>query len=175
MADTMNGREGDHILVNGAKQPVITVAEGSSRRFRIYNATSGRFLNLSFEGHEMTLVGTDGGLLAAPVTGLKQILLVPAERIEVVVNFTKTAGVVSLVAKPYERGWMGGGKPAAENLKLMTVQVKGPAVETVQLPAKLRDIADLGAPVATKKIVMSETMGGSDMKMGFLIDKRPMR
>lgn len=174
MSDTMNGRLGDHVLVNGAKQPVVTMAPGSSRRFRIYNATSGRFLNLSFEGHTMTLVGTDGGLLAAPVAGLKEILLAPAERVEVVVHFHGKIGAVSLVSKPYERGWMGAGKPAAETLRLMTVHLTGAAVNPIHLPSKLRDIADLGAPVATKKIVMSEAMGMSNdgMTANFLIDNK---
>lgn len=30
----MNGREGDHLLVNGQQNPVLTVAPGSTYRFR---------------------------------------------------------------------------------------------------------------------------------------------
>ncbi len=172
MADTMNGREGDHVLVNGAKQPVLTLAPGTSRRFRLYNATNGRFLKLSFEGHDMTLVGTDGGLIAAPVAGLKELLLAPAERAEVVVDFQKTQGVVKLLSLSHERGWMGQDKPSDATLTAMSIKLSGSVVAPTPLPKKLRDIADLGVPVATKQIEFSETMGMANgmMTMGFLID-----
>jgi FtsP/CotA-like multicopper oxidase with cupredoxin domain len=172
MADTMNGREGDHVLVNGAKQPVLTLAPGTSRRFRLYNATNGRFLKLSFEGHDMSLVGTDGGLIAAPVAGLKELLLAPAERAEVVVDFQKTQGVVKLVSLSHERGWMGQDKPSDATLTVMSIKLSGSVVAPTPLPKKLRDIADLGVPVATKQIEFSETMGMANgmMTMGFLID-----
>ncbi|MFN0195073.1 MAG: multicopper oxidase family protein [Aestuariivirga sp.] len=171
-ADKFNGREGDHVLVNGVKQPVLTLPPGSSRRFRVYNATNGRFLRLAFEGHEMTLVGTDGGLLAAPVKGLKELLLASAERAEIVVDFRAEAGRVALVSLPYERGWMGGGKPAPETLSLMTVTLDNAAVSPIALPARLRDIPALGEPVARKRIELGENMGMANgaMTMGFLID-----
>ena len=172
MTDVMNGREGDHVLVNGAKQPVLTLAPGTSRRFRLYNATNGRFLKLSFEGHTMTLVGTDGGLIAAPVAGFKELLLAPAERAEVVVDFQKTPGAVKLVSLSHERGWMGPNKPANSTLTVMSMNLTGPAMASTPLPTKLRDITDLGAPTATKQIELSETMGMANgmMNMGFLID-----
>ncbi|MEO9169053.1 MAG: multicopper oxidase family protein, partial [Aestuariivirga sp.] len=172
MADKMNGREGDHVLVNGAKQPMLTLAPGTSRRFRLYNATNGRFLNLAFEGHDMTLVGTDGGLLAEPIPGLKKLLLAPAERAEVVVNFHAKAGDVALVSLPHDRGWMGGNKPRAETLKLLTVNLTGAAVDKIELPTKLREIADLGSPIAKKRVEFSEAMDMTNgaMTMKFLID-----
>ena len=51
----------------------------------------------------MTLIGTDGGLLAAPVAGVTELLLAPGERAEVVVRFN--ADTV-LRALPYDRGSM---------------------------------------------------------------------
>ena len=170
--DLWNGREGDHVLVNGAKQPVLTLAPGSSRRFRLYNATNGRFLKLSFEGHNMTLIGTDGGLLASPVPEMQELLLAPAERAEVVVDFDYKVGTHSLVSTPHERGWMGGNKPAAETLKLLTINLEGPIARKTAMPQKLRDIAELGQHAATKRIEISETMGMANggMTMGFLLD-----
>ncbi|MEP6827973.1 MAG: multicopper oxidase family protein, partial [Aestuariivirga sp.] len=172
MADTMNGREGDHVLVNGAKQPVLTLAPGTSRRFRLYNATNGRFLKLSFENHVMTLVGTDGGLIAAPVAGLKELLLTPGERAEVVVDFQKKEGAVKFVSLSHERGWMGQNKPSDATLTVMSIKLAGPTMAPTPLPTKLRDIADLGAPAAIKQLELSETMGMANgmMNMGFLID-----
>jgi FtsP/CotA-like multicopper oxidase with cupredoxin domain len=172
MTDIMNGREGDHVLVNGAKQPVLTLAPGTSRRFRLYNATNGRFLKLSFEGHAMTLIGTDGGLIAEPVRGLKELLLAPAERAEVVVDFKKTPGTVNLVSLSHERGWMGPGKPSNVTLPVMLINLSGSSVSPSPLPTKLRDVTDLGIPAVVKQIELGETMGMANgmMTMGFLID-----
>jgi len=58
----------------------------------------------------MTIIGSDGGLLAAPVQGASEILLSPAERAEVVVAFEK-AGSFALKTLPYDRGWMGRDAP----------------------------------------------------------------
>ncbi len=170
--DTMNGREGDHLLVNGQKNPVLTINPGSSRRFRLVNATNARFLRLAFDGHAMTQIGTDGGLLASPLPGLTELLLGPAERAEIVVDFQAKPGTVSLVTVPYERGWMGPGKPVRAIAPLLTVALVGKVRAPVSLPARLRDIAALGAATANKRVVFSETMsmGAGGMKMGYLID-----
>jgi len=174
MADNFNGREGDHVLVNGAKKPVLSLAPGSSRRFRIYNATNGRFLRLNFEGHHMTLIGADGGLLATPVRNLEEILLAPAERAEIVVDFQSSAGTFALNAMPYERGWMGMGKPESATLQLMRFELKGSAAKPIALPEKLRDIIPLGTTTATKRLTFTETMGMANggMTMGFEIDQK---
>ena len=174
MADAFNGREGDHVLVNGAKRPVLSLAPGSSRRFRIYNATNGRFLRLNVEGHHMTLVGTDGGLLAAPTRNLEEILLAPAERAEIVVDFRASVGRFALNAMPYERGWMGMGKPEPQTLQLMHFELKGPTATPITLPDKLRDIAPLGEAKSVKRLSFNETMGMGDggMTMGFQIDQK---
>ena len=120
----------------------------------------------------MTQVGTDGGLLAAPVSGMKDILLAPAERAEIVVNFKNTEGKITLMSLPYERGWMGGDKPDAIKLPIMTFHLMGKSVAKTPLPPRLRDIADLGVPKAVKRIAFGETMGMANgmMSMGFLID-----
>ena len=64
------GRQGETLLVNGGRMPVHTVRPGTTQRWRILNATSARYLRIALEGHALTLVGTDGGLLAAPLAGL---------------------------------------------------------------------------------------------------------
>ena len=172
MADQFNGREGDHVLVNGVKKPVLTLAPGTSHRFRIYNATNGRFLRLNLDGHHMTLVGSDGGLLAAPVRNLEEILLAPAERAEIVVDFQTNAGTFALNTMPYERGWMGMGKPEPATLQLMHFELKGATAKPIILPEKLRDIAPLGEAKETKRLTLGETMGMANggMTMDFLID-----
>ncbi|MFS8055073.1 multicopper oxidase family protein [Rhizobium sp. BR 317] len=167
MMDRMNGRVGDHVLVNGEKNPVLAVAKGEKRRLRLFNATNARFLRLSFENASMVLIGTDGGLLEAPVA-LDELLLAPAERAELVVAFDQP-GPAKLTTLDYERGWMGPGKPEEAGMTLLTANISdSPAPAMPALPAKLREIAPLPAPVKSRRFVLSESMSG--MSMAFQIN-----
>ncbi|WP_448951242.1 multicopper oxidase family protein [Labrys neptuniae] len=171
MADWMNGRIGDHVLVNGQNRPVLTLPAGSRRRFRLFNATNARFLRLSFGKAPITLIGSDGGLIEAPLSGLQVIDLAPAERVEVIVAFDEPGKLV-LRTEDVDHGWMGPGRPrlAAE---LMTIEVTRDKVAAPPpLPARLRAIADLGTPAVTRRFELTETMsmGEGGMKMGFLIN-----
>lgn len=157
-SDWANGREGDHILVNRQKRPVLNVSPGASHRFRFYNACNARYLRLAFEGHTMALIGTDGGLISEAVKGLTEILLAPAERAEVVVEFGPSAGRLSLRTLPYDRGSMMGAKLSAVDTPIMSIEIAGPVVAPILLPSKLRDIASLGTPVARKRITFGEQM-----------------
>lgn len=172
MSDMMNGRVGDDVLVNGQKNPVLALARGEKRRLRLYNATNARYLRMSF-GAPVTLIGTDGGLLTEPVAA-REFMLAPAERVELIVQFDQP-GRVALTTLAYERGWMGPGKPADAGLTLLTIAIGAEAAPAQPpLPARLRPIAALGAPVATRRFVFSERMGMGmgRMTMDFLINGR---
>ncbi|MER9587161.1 multicopper oxidase domain-containing protein, partial [Mesorhizobium sp. M0276] len=139
--------------------------------FRLYNATNARFLRLSFDQASMMIIGTDGGLLEAPVAA-KEILLSPAERLELIVSFDKP-GPDTLTTLDYDRGWMGAGRPVDAGLTLFTVNVsRTPAEPVPPLPDRLRPIAPLGAPAVSRRFVFTETMAmnASGMEMGFLIN-----
>ena len=171
MTDLMNGRVGDHVLVNGQKNPKLSVGVGAKRRLRLYNATNARFLKLTFDGAPMTIIGSDGGLLEAAVAA-EEILLSPAERLELIVSFEKP-GPITLYTLDYDRGWMGASRPADAGLTLLTVDVsENPAEPLPPLPDKLRPIARLGTPAVSRRFVFTETMtmSATDMEMGFLIN-----
>ncbi|WP_020669499.1 multicopper oxidase family protein [Amycolatopsis nigrescens] len=80
---------GDVILVNGSPWPVHEVA-GTRYRFRLLNASNARRYELALEAPSGSLgfvqIGSDGGLLAAPVPR-QTITLAPAERVDVVIDF----------------------------------------------------------------------------------------
>jgi spore coat protein A, manganese oxidase len=87
---------GDVMLVNGKVWPFLEV-EPRLYRFRILNACNARILNLGIGGAQVWQIGGDGGLFDAPVP-VKQLVLAPAERADVVVDFRRNAGL-NLVMK----------------------------------------------------------------------------
>ena len=79
---------GNTIVVNGRTWPYLEV-EQRRYRFRFLNGCNSRFLilKLSRAGLSFWQIGADGGFLSAP-TRLDQILMGPAERADVIVDFT---------------------------------------------------------------------------------------
>ena len=82
---------GNAILVNGKLFPFLEV-EARKYRFRVLNASNGRFYNLSFEnGATFSQIGTDQGLMAAPAQ-LKTLEIAPGERADLIVDFSGHRG-----------------------------------------------------------------------------------
>jgi spore coat protein A len=84
------------ILVNGRPQPYFPVA-ARKYRFRFANASNLRIFQLHLDsGAGFTQIATDGGLLPAPVP-VTAVDLSPAERVEVVIDFSRYAAGTQLV------------------------------------------------------------------------------
>jgi FtsP/CotA-like multicopper oxidase with cupredoxin domain len=82
------GVEGNVMLVNGVPWPRMDVST-RRYRFRILNGSNARLFQLALSnGDPFTLIGTDGGLLPEPVA-VKNLPLSMAERVEVVVDFSR--------------------------------------------------------------------------------------
>ncbi len=78
---------GDHILVNGQAWPVLDV-EPRLYRLRFLNGCDTRFLNMQLGGGmKFYVIGTDQGLLNAPVK-VNKISIAPAERVDVLIDFS---------------------------------------------------------------------------------------
>lgn len=173
--DYVFGREGDVLLVNGGRRPVLTTAPGAAHRLRLFNATNARYLRLAFDGTPMTLIGSDGGLLAAPVANLPDLLLAPGERAEVIVVF---AAETVLRALLYDRGsmMMGVGGTMRASEAILSVRLQGAAAASTALPATLRTIGALPPATATRRFVLGPDMmagGMSSMMMSaFTINGR---
>lgn len=81
----MIGMFGDTMVVNGTVNPVFE-ARRQRLRLRILNASNARQLKLAFsDGRPFRVIAGDGGLLPEPVE-LTDMLLTPAERVEIVVD-----------------------------------------------------------------------------------------
>ncbi len=82
------GVAGDYILVNGKVWPYLEV-EQRKYRFRILNGSNERFYRMRLSnGSSFIQIGSDGGLLEKPVN-MNEITIAPAERIDIVIDFTE--------------------------------------------------------------------------------------
>jgi FtsP/CotA-like multicopper oxidase with cupredoxin domain len=79
---------GNTIVVNGRTWPYLDV-EPRKYRFRFLNGCNARFLILQLDWPDLPFwqIGAEGGFLNAPVRR-RQMLLAPAERADVIVDFT---------------------------------------------------------------------------------------
>ncbi len=105
MMDLMQGFRGDTLVVNGAIGPVASVPAGFVR-MRLLNAANARIFDLRFSDRRpFFVVAGDAGYLAEPVEG-RQLVIAPAERYEILVNFFDGQPVALLTA-PDSHGGMG--------------------------------------------------------------------
>lgn len=82
---------GDTILVNGKVWPYLNV-EPRKYRFRLLNGSNTRFYRLKLEPKQpIYQIATDSGLIESPIE-LQEIILAPAERVEVIIDFSKLQG-----------------------------------------------------------------------------------
>jgi len=99
------GREGDYVLANGRRHPVLRARPGAPQRWRIVNAAKSRFFYLDLDGQPFTVIGVDGGLQEKPVT-TDILLITPGERVDVIVAPKGKAGApLALRAMLYNRGY----------------------------------------------------------------------
>jgi bilirubin oxidase len=164
--DAMVGRQGEVLLVNGKRLPVHNLRPGTTQRWRILNATSAHYLRLSLEGHSLILVGTDGGLLAAPQPGLSEILVAPAQRVEVVVRVSGTPNArFRLRALRHAADSMGFGAYADDDLMTVQTSAESP-VPPVALPATLRALVDPGPATTRQRLRLDQAGMGMGMGAG---------
>jgi len=84
----IEGVLGDRLLVNGVIQPYFEVAN-RKMRFRILNGSNSRAYSLALSsGEPLIQIGSDGGLLTQPVQR-SPINIAPAERLDVIIDFSR--------------------------------------------------------------------------------------
>ena len=99
------GREGDYVLVNGRRRPVLRARPGAPQRWRIVNAAKSRFFYLDLDGQPFTVIGADGGIQEKSET-TDIVLVTPGERVDVIVAPKGKAGApLTLRAMLYNRGY----------------------------------------------------------------------
>lgn len=167
---------GDFNCVNGKVTPFLEV-EPRKYRFRMLNAANARFYHLrlfnadgtgkildeTFDVPAFQQIGTDGGLLPAPLE-LRYLLLAPAERFDVVIDFTdlqgKSFSLINDAPAPYT---MGGQVDAAE-VMLFKVTKAAQSKDTSSIPDTLVPFEALQPTYETRErmLLVSEKERPSD-------------
>ncbi len=135
-----NGVVGDVMTVNGRQQPRLSVAN-RRYRFRILDGADHRqFLVRLSDGAPFDVIGADQGLLAAPERATS-LLIAPAERYEIVVDFSRYALGTRVVLENGLRGaeirdGIGRGDPRTR--QLMAFDVVRDEHDDSSVPAVLR-------------------------------------
>ena len=149
------GREGDVRLVNGEQEPELEFAAGQVERWRIVNAANTRFVRLSIGGRPFTIVGSDGGLVTAPVEAT-EVLITPGERVDLAVGPFDEGELIEVEGLPYDRG-----KGETPRERFATLRVGPSAPSQASIPARLRQIERLAADAApTRTIDLKALMHG---------------
>jgi len=138
---------GDEVLVNGKIWPKLHVDQGKYR-IRILNGSNHRIFTLTLsDGHKFYVIGSDGGLLTAPVE-VDKISLGPAERAELVLDFAGyAAGSEVLLKDTLESGQM---TPSESHSRVMKFVVSGSQGWTTPLPASLHYVDRIPESEATR-------------------------
>lgn len=136
---------GDTVVVNGKVWPYLEV-EPRKYRFRILNGSNTRGYNLKLSNGEVFhQIGTDLGLLHHPVD-ISSFILEPAERIDLIIDFSKYKGeeiILENSAQPLTDGM-------EQIMKfVVTKELSGPDTSTI--PAELMPLHTLDPKLAIKE------------------------
>lgn len=138
-----DGREGDFRLINGTAEPKLTIAAGQIERWRIINASSARYVRLSIGGAPFRIIGTDGGLIEAPVE-VTEVLLPAADRVDILVG--PFAEGQTLAVESLKYGRMTVKKRDTERFGTLNVGPARPTIASVKSRLRIIDpIADAAA------------------------------
>lgn len=152
---------GEVPLVNGKIFPYLEV-EPRKYRFRVLNGANGRFYRLSLpQGVEVHQIGTDQGLLPAPVV-VTHLQLAPAERADLVIDFARHRGTRMVLSD--------------DAFALMEFRVSAePVSDPSALPATLRSVPRIAesAAVQSRWLTLDEQLKGVAQSMRMLLNKTP--
>ena len=158
---------GNTMVVNGKTWPFLEV-EQRRYRLRFLNGCNSRFLLLELSnGLPFWQIGTEGGFLPAPLQ-LKRLLLGPAERADVIVDFTNVGVGTEIILQnlgPDEP--FGGGEPPSDFdqadpdttgqvMQFRVVPASGPDTSTPPNELVLPGIAALPAATNTRQVSLNE-------------------
>lgn len=187
MHQRMRGFLGETILVNGQENSIIPV-KTRAYRLRILNGSNSRIYKLGWEdGTPMTAIGTDGGLLEKPET-LPYIMLAPAERVELWIDFSgrKLGSDLTLQSLAYQgashmggsgMGGMGGGMRQGMGMGMMhdaSGQDKVISIAKFRIAEQVSDSPKLPAELVPMHRLTHQDISNPDKTVPIAIGMRHM-
>lgn len=149
---------GTRLLVNGVQQPHFSVA-ARRYRLRLLNASNGRVMTFSLEGgRTMDQIATESGLLPAPVERA-ELRLGPAERAEVIVDFSSLAVGSSLMLR-------------AGGSDVMQFRIDRTAPDATSVPDTLLPAPNLGTSVRTRSFNLNLVEDAARGRTAWAINSR---
>ncbi|HTQ74079.1 MAG TPA: multicopper oxidase [Burkholderiales bacterium] len=151
---------GDTVLVNGKVWPFLEV-EPRKYRFRILNGSNSRFYHMTLQeawasgaplgrpGPAFIQIGTDGGLLPAPVM-LTDILMAPAERRDIVIDFSGQQGKNFLLTNDAPAPYPDGDDIVPTEVMLFKVNQRLSSRDTSGVPPVLNSVPLINPASAVK-------------------------
>lgn len=158
---------GNTMVVNGQTWPYLEV-EQRRYRFRFLNGCNSRFLILRMDNDlPFYQIGSEGGFLPAPVA-LSELLIAPAERADVIVDFTNVPVGTEIILRnlaPDEP--FGGGTPGVDFdpadpdttgqvMQFRVMAATGPDLSTPPMDLGLPAITPLGTADHTRQVSLNE-------------------
>lgn len=136
-----------HMLVNGKERPYFQVA-ARKYRLRLYNVSVNRHVSLRFaDGAAFQQIGTDGGLLEAPLERT-EITLAGAERADVVVDFTRYPVGSSVVLENTAA-------TSTERPEVLRFDIVRETYDPSSVPARLAELPPLPKAATERKFVLN--------------------
>jgi spore coat protein A, manganese oxidase len=164
---------GESVLVNGKVWPFLAV-EPRKYRFRILNASNARFFRLALlesdregqptgtRGPAFVQIGSDGGLLSQPVSR-QSILAAPAERFDVIVDFSAHAGNTFVLTNDACAPFPDGDDVVPTRVMMFKVSRTSLGPDLSSLPRSLPAVSrpDLSDVTETRDLVLTEVESSS--------------
>jgi blue copper oxidase len=150
--DIAYGARGDTVIVNGAVTPVAKVPPGVVR-LRLLNAANAQNFELRFSDQRIfQVIASDGGFLSAPVA-VKQLIISPAERFEILVDFADEKTVLLETGPDKEMGVFGRVAPdaSADYVPVMRFEPKATSPFVKELPTRLIDLPSVSRDSAVRR------------------------
>jgi len=138
---------GDTVLVNGKAWPYLAV-EPRKYRFRILNASNARFYRVTLNesrgngqlvgrsGPRFIQIGSDGGFLPVPVE-LDALTIAPAERFDVIIDFSGTDGKFFVLSNDAKAPFPDGDDVVPSDVMLFKVAARTHGRDVATVPSRL--------------------------------------
>jgi FtsP/CotA-like multicopper oxidase with cupredoxin domain len=144
------GARGDTIVVNGAIAPTAKVPAGLVR-LRLLNAANAQNFDLRFKDQRIFhIIASDGGFLPTPVP-VTQLMISPAERFEILVDFSDGKAVALETGPDKVMGEFGRVAPDGSTDYVAVMQFE-PTASTANLKQVPKQIIDPSAASASSAV-----------------------